>query len=139
MKSNQGSPKDILLEKGIKPSYIRIKILEYLMSNDNHPSVEEIYKDLKKIFPTLSKTTVYLNLNLFSKKNIIKVLNVDNDEQRFDFVKKEHINFFCEKCKKIYDLDLTKLEIQYEASKHQVNELLIYLKGICMECKKNKK
>jgi len=129
--------KKILMDKGIKPSYIRLKILEYLITKENHPTVDEIYKELKQIFPTLSKTTVYLNLNLFVKYNIVKSFNMDNNEQRFDFIKQEHINFFCEKCRKIYDIPIKEIKIEYQNNKHKVEEIVLYLKGICKECKKN--
>lgn len=128
--------KETLLSKGIKPSYIRLKILEYLISNENHPTVDDIYQELKKLFPTLSKTTIYLNLNLFVKNNIVKVLNVDNNEQRFDFIKQEHINFFCEKCKKVYDIPIKEIKIEYENTDHKIKDTILYLKGICKECKK---
>ncbi|MGB9638055.1 MAG: Fur family transcriptional regulator [bacterium] len=128
--------KETLLSKGIKPSYIRLKILEYLISNENHPTVDDIYQELKKIFPTLSKTTIYLNLNLFVKNNLVKALNVDNNEQRFDFIKQEHINFFCEKCKKIYDIPIKEIKIEYENSNYEIKDIILYLKGICKECKK---
>jgi len=130
--------KKILLDKGIKPSYIRLKILEYLITRENHPTVDEIYKELKNIFPTLSKTTIYLNLNLFVKNDIVKVLNVDNNEQRFDFIKQEHINFFCEKCKKIYDITIKEIKIKYEEIEHEINDTVLYFKGVCKECKNQK-
>ena len=52
----------------IKPSFQRILILKYLIEMKNHPSVEIIFKHLMNDIPTLSKTTVYNTLNLFSKK-----------------------------------------------------------------------
>ncbi len=35
-----------LSEKGIKPSYQRVKILERLLADKNHPTVNDIYTDL---------------------------------------------------------------------------------------------
>jgi Fur family peroxide stress response transcriptional regulator len=126
--------KKILINKGIKPSYIRLKILEYLITKENHPTVDEIYQELKQIFPTLSKTTIYLNLNLFVKYNIVRSFNMDNNEQRFDFIKQEHINFFCEKCKKVYDIPVNEIKIEYQNNEHKIKETVLYLKGICKEC-----
>ncbi len=54
-----------LLNAGIKPSYQRIKIYEYIFNNNIHPTVDNIYKKLLKEIPTLSKTTVYNTLKLF--------------------------------------------------------------------------
>jgi len=50
----------------IKPSYQRMKIFQYLLDNHVHPTVDTIYKALCPEIPTLSKTTVYNTLNLFS-------------------------------------------------------------------------
>ena len=46
-----------LSEKGIKPSYQRVKILERLLADKNHPTVNDIYTDLIDEIPSLSKTT----------------------------------------------------------------------------------
>lgn len=57
-----------LKEHGIKPSYQRMKVFQYLVDNHNHPTVDMIYKALCPEIPTLSKTTVYNTLNLFVEK-----------------------------------------------------------------------
>jgi Fur family peroxide stress response transcriptional regulator len=33
-----------LSEKNIKPSYNRIRVMEYLLAKKNHPTAEEIYR-----------------------------------------------------------------------------------------------
>ena len=59
---------EYLKENGIKPSYQRMKIYEFLLQNRIHPTVDTIYRALNKEIPTLSKTTVYNTLNLFIEK-----------------------------------------------------------------------
>ena len=58
-----------LSEKGIKPSYQRVKILERLLADKSHPTVSDIYLDLVDEIPSLSKTTVYNTLNIFIEFN----------------------------------------------------------------------
>lgn len=41
-----------LTKKGIKPSQHRIKILEYLTTKRNHPTVDKIFNDLIREIPT---------------------------------------------------------------------------------------
>ena len=51
MKSHGRTIKDIsefLSSKGIKPSYQRVKILERMYKMKDHPTVNDIYKDLDK-------------------------------------------------------------------------------------------
>lgn len=56
---------EYLIKNNIRPSFQRIKILEYLANNNNHPTADEIFKDVVKEIPMLSKTTVYSTLTLF--------------------------------------------------------------------------
>jgi len=45
--------KNTLKEKGIKPTYQRLKILDYMSQNiRNHPTVDMIYAELAKEIPT---------------------------------------------------------------------------------------
>ncbi|MDD5601190.1 MAG: transcriptional repressor, partial [Actinomycetota bacterium] len=71
---------EILKEKNIKPSYQRIKILEYLILRKNHPTVDEIFKDLIKEMPTLSKATVYNTLDLFKRSGLARVVTIEDNE-----------------------------------------------------------
>jgi len=128
---------EILEKNKIKPSFIRIKILEYLMNTKTHPTAHEIYEQLKKEIPTLSKTSVYLNLNLFLKKKIIMDLKT-KEEQRFDFIQYEHINFYCRICKKVFDLPIVNYikENDIKVDEFMVEKINIYLEGVCKDCGK---
>ena len=64
MKSSIKDISDTLLEKNIRPSHQRIKVMEFLLKNKIHPTVDYIYNELHEEIPTLSKTTVYNTLNL---------------------------------------------------------------------------
>jgi Fur family transcriptional regulator, peroxide stress response regulator len=52
-----------LINRAIRPSYQRLKILEYLTNNQSHPTVDQIFQNLHLEIPTLSKATVYNTLN----------------------------------------------------------------------------
>lgn len=123
----------------IKPSYQRIKIYEFLLKNQIHPTVDTIYKALNKEIPTLSKTTVYNTLNLFLEKNIINILVIEENETRYDAKLELHGHFKCEKCKKIYDIDLDVDRFNFHNLEgYVVKERHLYFKGICKNCiKKN--
>ena len=66
-------PYERLLEHNIKPSMQRIAIMEYLMNHPIHPSADDIYTALSPSMPTLSKTTVYNTLKLFSEQGAAPV------------------------------------------------------------------
>lgn len=124
-----------LATKGIAPSYQRIKILEYLDKKMNHPTAEMIYHDLKKQIPTLSKTTVYNTLKIFSSNDIIVELNIFENEVRYDIKTDNHIHFKCLKCDKIYDLESKCALYEKEMIEgHKIMEYHVNLKGICKNC-----
>ena len=47
-----------LKNRRIRPSYQRIKVLDYLNKNKCHPTVDQIFKDLQSEITTLSKYTI---------------------------------------------------------------------------------
>lgn len=120
---------------GIKPSYQRIKIFEYLIKHRNHPTVDMIYRELVPMIPTLSKTTVYNTLNLFIEKKITSVIIIEENETRYDANTSIHGHFKCHGCDRVYDLDidLSKIEIPM-LKQHQVDEHHFYFKGMCKDC-----
>lgn len=123
----------------IKPSYQRIKIFQYLVENRNHPTVDMIYKALCTEIPTLSKTTVYNTLNLFIEKKIVNVIVIEENETRYDSVMAVHGHFKCEKCGKIYDIDINQSILKDDMLKnYEIKEQHYYFKGICQDCSNNK-
>ena len=102
--------RDLLLNKGVKPSVQRMSVLRYVMEKKSHPSVDEIYKSLVSTIPTLSKTTVYNTLKHLAELGLINTLSIDDVQVKYDFVEDKHAHFMCTSCSKIYDV---KLEPQF--------------------------
>lgn len=124
-----------LADRGVKPSFQRLKILEYLMYKRDHPSVDTIFQSLSGEIPTLSKTTIYNTLSLFSDKGIVSSLTVVNNELRYDLMHEPHAHFQCSRCKQLYDIPLdTDLFMTETINEHMVDEILITFKGVCKSC-----
>ena len=93
---------EILKAKNVKPSYHRMKILEYLYNNKNHPTADNIFKDLVKEIPTLSKATVYNTLDQFEKSGLARVVTIEEKQTRYDSKVGVHGHFKCENCGRCY-------------------------------------
>ena len=76
--------KQELKEKNVSLSHQRLKILEYLVQNRCHPTVEQIFSELQKDMPTLSKTTIYNTLRMLAKSGLVKVITIEDKETRYD-------------------------------------------------------
>jgi len=128
-----------LVKKNLRPSHHRIKILEYLLDKQGHPSVDQIFNDLHKEIPTLSKSTVYNTLNLFVTARLVRMLTIEDNETRYDLIIDKHGHFKCESCGTIYDFKINIDDfIADELSDFQINDQDVYFKGICPSCLSNK-
>jgi Fe2+ or Zn2+ uptake regulation protein len=139
----QYHPKDIglfLKENDIKPSYQRIKIYEYLMDTKEHPSIDQIYRDLIPEMPTLSKTTVYNTLNLFVERGVAQLIAIEDHETRYDADMHLHGHFKCEVCQQVIDFPVSEtVHREFELGGHRVKETHLYVKGICKNCTSKEK
>ncbi len=127
--------KTFLTDVGINPSYQRLRILDYLINNLCHPTVDMIYSELIREIPTLSKTTVYNTLNLFQKRGIILGLTIDESEVRYESNVVPHAHFKCERCGEIIDVHVCHpILTKGFVNNHKIHEGHLYLKGVCKDC-----
>lgn len=135
---------EYLLSKGIRPSPQRVAIMNYLLDNCNHPTVEAVYDTLHVSMPTLSKTTVYNTLKLFEEKQVVQLLNIEEKNVRLDATMEPHAHFQCMRCGKIFDVPINSdgkmvdLLGANEMKGFKVQQTQIYYKGICPHCQSEK-
>lgn len=126
---------DYLNQHEIKPSLQRVKIFEYLFQNHNHPTADTIYLALHPSIPTLSKTTVYNTMKIFVSKGVAVVVNIEDNEVRYDADTSVHGHFKCKGCGGLFDFRVGKnLEID-GLDQFSIDEYHVYLKGYCKVCK----
>lgn len=124
-----------LQRSNIRPTYPRIKVLEYLAVKMTHPTVDEIYSNLVKEIPTLSKTTVYNTLKNFVDAGLAKIVTIEENEMRYDVIMHSHGHFKCESCEKIYDfaLDIEAIQVD-ELTQFKVKGKNVLFYGTCPQC-----
>ncbi|MFO7611362.1 MAG: transcriptional repressor [Clostridia bacterium] len=135
MKDHYDSLKKMLIEKSIRPSMHRIKILEYLLSDETHPTIDHIYNALLVELPAMSRMTVYNTLAIFSEKGLVHEISIGENEARYDIVTEPHGHFKCLSCGTIYnfDIDMDMLG-SMEPGRFRVMERDVYFKGVCPKC-----
>jgi len=130
----------LLKEKGVSLTIQRYAILKFLSNNPIHPTIDEIYRAVRKDYPTVSKATVYNTLELFRDIGLVKEINIEKEKVRFDYNTDFHHHFFCKRCKRIVDLDIEcPVAGQSYIKGNKVEEIRGYVFGICSECLKKKK
>ncbi|MBN2747240.1 MAG: transcriptional repressor [Bacteroidales bacterium] len=124
-----------LKNHGVKPSIQRLKIYEILRNNVTHPTADEIFNHLVKEIPTLSLATVYNTMHLFEQKELVRIINIENHQARFDWNMKPHGHFQCNVCGTIYDIEIDTNQMNInELDEYQLEESHFYFKGLCKTC-----
>jgi Fur family peroxide stress response transcriptional regulator len=127
-----------LKNRSINLSFQRLKVLEYLANNLCHPTVDQIYTNLQKNIPTLSKTTVYNSLKKLADEGLIRVITIEDNETRYDINTHDHGHFKCETCGEIFDFNVNMDSLSINGLENfKVFDRNIYFNGICPRCLKN--
>lgn len=111
-------------------------ILDYLRSVKTHPSAEDIYHEVKKKLPRISLGTVYRNLEIFKEKGEIK--EIISEVRKFNGDLSDHHHFICEKCHKIFDVNLNSHYYKKKKIKDIgiIKNYQVYFWGLCQKCLK---
>ena len=127
-------------ERGLKITPQRIAIIEVLADKVIlHPGAKLIHREARKRGGRLSLSTVYATLNELCRLNLIKMLEFDKMENRYDWNISPHINLICNSCKKIFDYSLPAFidpkEIM-KKSRFWITDTRLEYYGYCQECRK---
>ncbi len=135
MEKLEESLKIALKKKGIRPTYQRIKILQFLMRKDSHPTADEIFQHLTLQIPTLSRATIYNTLHLLTEVALVRALSFNDMETRYDATIAQHGHFKCGRCGRIFNFTVDIDEIPFnKLDKFVITQKDVYFKGYCPNC-----
>lgn len=130
----------ILRERGNRLTPQRVAILRAIVSNENHPSAEQIHTEILRDFPTTSLATVYKTISLLKEVGEILELGFGDDSSRFDGRKPyPHPHLVCTNCGTIMDtevdnfqklIDNLALQNGFSVQTHRFD-----IFGLCPSCK----
>jgi Fur family peroxide stress response transcriptional regulator len=122
----------------IKPSVQRSAVMDFLLKNRIHPTIEEIYLSLSPYMPTLSKTTVYNTLDLFVQKGAVRALAIDEKNARYDVDISAHAHFICRECGSVHDIfNLQPQMYEIPDTQFTIDAVEISYSGKCNCCQGN--
>lgn len=117
----------------------RLAIIKILISSESHPSVDDIYKEVSKLFPTTSLATVYKTITLLKELNEVLELGFPDGSNRYDGNKPlPHPHAICTKCKKILDAEISSVHDLSEEMRQKTGFVIsshrLDFFGLCPEC-----
>jgi len=106
----------MLKDSGLKATPQRLSVLKVL-SKHTHPTIDELYSDIKKDYPSISLATVYKNLSALVETGMVVEVPIPNQKTKFDIYEKPHIHVVCECCGAVYDVFEDDIDIDLCKSK----------------------
>jgi Fur family peroxide stress response transcriptional regulator len=140
--SSDSSIIEALRKKGYRATSQRIAICRFALDNREHPTAEEIYREVKRLHPTVSLATVYKTLQVLKELRLVQDLVFAQGETKFDSNVAPHVNVVCLRCGSISDADdpVAQQVVARVASRTRftVTGQRFDIYGICERCAKRK-
>ena len=119
----------------------RIAILKAFLHTDQHPSVEQVFNQVKAHFPTTSLATVYKTVNLLKEIGEILEIGFADGRNRYDGNRPyPHPHLICTRCRSIIDQEVSSLDQMADevakATGYRITSHQVELFGICPDCQK---
>ncbi|MBD3179767.1 MAG: transcriptional repressor [Candidatus Latescibacteria bacterium] len=134
----------IVEEEGISLTPQRLAIIDFMEGNRTHPTVDEIYQDVKSMYPTISKATVYSTMQLLCELGAVQELSIrKRGEACFDPRENKHQHFLCRKCNRVIDISVDLYDEEdiikaIDSRGHRVEDVHSYFYGVCSDCIQSK-
>lgn len=113
-------------------------VLQAVQALHSHPTAEDVYTEVSRQHPSISRATVYRNLNALAQQGEVRRVSHLNAADRFDFSLHPHYHFRCTRCGRVYDADLPYqeglLDAVPNAAGHHIGTAEITFTGICAAC-----
>ena len=125
----------ILRQSGFRITEQRQAIIDFVAGRQDHPSARQIFEEIREK-TRISFATIYNTLETLVRMELIREIDFEHKDNRYDTNLTPHLNLVCVKCGDIIDVDF-KLPVSPEEIKEKnnfttTNYRLEYM-GICAE------
>jgi Fur family peroxide stress response transcriptional regulator len=126
-----------LQRAGVRLTPQRLMIVDVLVDNRTHPTIEQIFATARMKYPTLSLATVYHTIDLLAKHGLVLELRGSKDGLRCDPDIAPHAHAYCTSCNAVYDITLPAAYAIDEGSLDgfRATRVDISLYGECRGCR----
>lgn len=118
----------------------RMLILDTVKMMKSHPSADEVYENLALSHPTISRGTVYRNLNKLAEDGMIGKRVMPYGPDRFDHNTSDHFHVYCSNCGRIEDISMNQfcspVNQVDDSNGYKIDGFDLVFRGLCPKCNK---
>ena len=92
-------------ERNLPVTIQRRVVLNALLDRDDHPTVDQLFEDVKVRMPGVSRTTIYRALETLVDLGLARRTNHFEASARFDGNTDHHHHLVCRRCNHVEDID----------------------------------
>ena len=103
----------------------------------NHPTAEQVYRQVQKQYPNISKATVYRNMAQMARVGHLKNAGNFSGATHYDHKCHNHYHFVCSKCGKIHDVDIYIKDLDATLpvlDGFDIQGYTLSFDGVCKDC-----
>lgn len=89
------------------------QILQIIQTSRDHLTAEQIFQELKQVYPAVVRATVYNNLHKLWESGAIRKVVLEGQPDRYDRLER-HDHLVCKECGRLSDVTLSDLTQQLE-------------------------
>jgi Fur family transcriptional regulator, peroxide stress response regulator len=133
--------KDALRGRGMRLTHQRIEVVREIAAADDHPDVEDIFRNVRTRIPTISLDTVYRTIATLVELGCVTRTMLTPGPARYDANVTHHHHFVCTRCgiaRDIVDASLDAVRASVgTAGPGRVEAVEVRLRGVCTECERH--
>ena len=128
--------KDVLKASNLKSTHQRLAILDCI-DMFGHVDIDTLYDAIVRKYPTMSKATLYRNINDLISFHILEEVKLPHQKQQYEIKKVPHVHLLCTQCSAVEDVFIdTKTLVQTIETKSgfSVHNSFMVMNGTCKTC-----
>ncbi len=127
-----------LRQQGLPLTTQRQAVLSAILDRQDHPTADQVYAAVKRILPTISRTTVYRILDTLVEARMVTKVCHPGSAAKFDPKIHQHHHLVCVRCERIIDIEEARLnDLPFPDVSQQgfhISDYHIHFRGVCAEC-----
>ena len=129
-----------LSERGYRLTPQRLMVVQAVEEADSHISAEEIYLQIRAIYPHMNISTVYRTLELLGELGLVTETDMGDGRVRYHSIGKgHHHHLVCQKCGATIDVEESTLSPLWDEIGQryhfEVDMKHLALFGLCSKCR----